>query len=80
MEQYKVETSYEIISNTDEETVIGEIEKHTFADYVQNYVRALVIKKDKDIISTWLHALGDNELRNVYNLIKEIMKERGING
>lgn len=76
MEQYKVKTNYEIISNTDEETVIGEIEKHIFGDYVQNYVRALVIKKDKDIILTWLNALDDKKLSEIKTLIENIMKER----
>ena len=79
MEKYIVTTDYKVISNTDEETKIKEVETYTFVDYARNYARELAIKKDKAIITAWLKALGDKELLNVYNWIKEVMEERGIN-
>lgn len=66
--------TYIVKSNTDEEIKILEID-----NYIRNFSRELTIKKDKAIIITWLNALGDKELLDIHNFVKDIMKERGIN-
>lgn len=72
--------NYTVVENTDEEIKILETEKREWSDYCRNFVRELTIKKDKAIITTWLNALGDKELLDVYNWIKVVMDERGIDG
>lgn len=65
-----------VTENNDKETKITEITK--FGDMADAYMRELVIQKDRKIITTWLKALGDKELLDVYDILKSIMDERNI--
>ena len=78
MDVYKINTDYMVISNTDKETRIKEIETHTFNDFANNYVREIAIKKDNAILNTWFKSLQDNELLKIDLILKTIMKERGL--
>lgn len=78
-QEFKVTTDYLVKNNTDEELTILEKETHTFEEMAHDYVRELVIKKDRAVILTWLNALGDKELLDVYTMLDSVMKERGIN-
>ena len=77
LNEVKVFVDYTVRENNDKEIKIMETTR--YSDMVNAYMRELVIKKDKQVITTWLNALGDKELLNVYSWIKEIMEERGIN-
>ena len=74
----KVQVSFDCLveDNNEKETKILEITN--FANTADIFMRELIIKKDKVLITTWLKALGDKELLNIYTWIKEIMDERNI--
>ena len=78
MDAYKINTDYMVISNTDKETRIKEIETHTFNDFANNYVREIAIKKDNAILNTWFNSLRDDELLKIDLILKIIMQERGL--
>ena len=78
MDMYKINTDYIVISNTDKEIRIKEIETHTFNDFANNYAREIAIKKDNAILNTWFNNLRDDELLKIDLTLKTIMKERGL--
>lgn len=65
---------YTVKESNDKETKILETTK--YSEMANAYMRELVIKQDKAIITTWLKALGEKQLLDVYSWIKEVMKER----
>ena len=75
----KVQVFYDYTVKESNDKEIKILETTKFSDMVNPYMRELVIKQDKVIITTWLKALSDKALLDVYNWIKEIMKERDIN-
>jgi len=78
IETYKISTDYVVISDTDKETRIKEIETHTLNDFANNYVREIAIKKDNAILNTWFNNLRDDELLKIDLILKTIMQERGL--
>lgn len=73
----QVFSDYSIKEHNDKETKILETTK--YSEMANVYMREFVIKQDKAIIITWLKALGEKQLLDVYNWIKEVMEERNIN-
>lgn len=77
LNEVKVFYDYSVKENNDKETKI--LETVNYSNMVNTYMRELVIKQDRAIITTWLNALSDKALLDVYNWVKDIMNERNIN-
>ena len=80
--EYKVTTDYTVKNNTDKEVTLLEENAYTLPkmprDYARKLIREYIIKKDKLVITTCLNALKDKELLEVYTILNDVMKERGI--
>ena len=77
LNELKVYWDYIVTENDKEKIKIKEVTK--FNEMAELYAKEIIVKKDRALITTWLNALGEKELLDVYNLMKVIMEERGIN-
>ena len=68
---------YKVILDNDKETRILELTK--YSDMANAYMRELQMRKDDAFLTTWFNALHEKSLLRIYNLLKTVMQERGIN-